>query len=187
VNPIRLLPSLLVLTFSLNVAGCSSSAAKSTPGPDGGTPSTTCTVTLSGGVASSHDCLVTLAFDGTGNATDFFLSTTNIDPATEPNLTASIQISGSPRTGAFLATDANLLQGLLAVGASDSSDAWSADAASANTALTGSFTLMLGDLGSPRTAGNSRDYANPHGTLDAVLVPVTAGQTSASVAAHAAF
>ena len=187
-NPIRPLPiSLVVLTLSLTAAGCSSSASKSSADPDGGTQSATCTVTLGGGVMSSHSCEVTLAFDRTVSATDFSFSTTNIDPATEPNLYASVQIAGSPHSGTFVETDASLLQGLLAVSSDDSTDSWDADSATANTAVTGSFTLVLGDLGPTQTIGGSTIYTKTHGTLDAVLVPETTGQVTASVMAHAAF
>ena len=172
----------------LVLQGCGSSG--STPKPDGGNPDggqTACTLTLSGGVSSVHSCAVTLAYDGAALATDFSLSTTNIDPATVPNLYASIQIAGSPVTASFPSTDANIQQGLLAISAGDSIDAWSADSAGANTAATGTFTLTITALGSAQSVGGSSIYTNTHGTLDAMLIPVTVGQTTPAITAHAQF
>jgi len=168
------------------VEGCGSSTPATNP--DAGTNSgSTCTVTLTGGVASTHSCALTFAYDGTLTATDFSLSTTNIDPATVPNLTASIQIAGAPATGPFHSTDPSVLQGYLVVNAQNSTDAWSADAESTNTAATGTFTLTITALGTAISAGGSSFYTNTHGSLDATLVAVTTGQTSPDIVAHAAF
>jgi hypothetical protein len=170
------------------VMGCGSSDAK--PSLDGGNgpPSqTSCTIALAGGVASNHSCSVTLAYDGTAKTTDFSLSTTNVDSDTEPNLFVSIQIAGSARTGSFLWTDSDLLQGLLGVSSGNSTDMWSADSASTNTAATGSFTLTISNLGTGTPFDGSITYAKTGGSLDAVLVPVTVGQTTDAITAHAAF
>jgi len=175
----------LVMT-PLLIAGCGSSTAANPL--DGGTHSgSLCTVTLTGGVASTHSCALSFAYDGTLTATDFSLTTTHIDPATVPNLTASIQIAGAPATGPVQSTDPSVLQGYLAVSAQNATDAWSADAESTNTAATGSFTLTITALGTAISAGGSSYYTNTHGSLDATLVPVTSGQTSPDIVAHAEF
>ncbi len=167
--------------------GCGSSAAQK---PDAGNPDgapSTCTVTLNGGVVSVHSCAVTFAYDGTVKATDFSLSTTNVDTATVPNLYASIQIAGNPARGSFLSTNPSVLQGLLAVSAENSTDAWSADSATTNTALTGTFALTITDVGVATSVNGSSFYTNTHGTLDSMLVPVTVGQTTDAIDAHASF
>jgi len=171
---------------SLVAAGCGSSTP-ATSLDAGDNTGSHCTITLTGGVASTHTCTLTFAYDGTLSATDFSLSTTDIDPVTVPNLTASIQIAGTPATGPILSTDPSVLQGFLAVNAQDSTDAWSADAESANTAATGSFTLTITAVGTAISAGGSSYYTNTHGSLDATLVPVTTGQTSPAIVAHAGF
>ena len=183
---LSILVSLAALTTA--VAGCGSSDAK--PNLDGGNgpaAQPTCTIALVGGVASNHSCSVTLAYDGSAKATDFSLSTTNVDSDTEPNLFVSIQIAGNAQTGNFLWTDSDLLQGLLGVSSGNSTDMWSADSASANTAATGSFTLTISDVGAATPFGGSTTYAKTRGSLDAVLVPVTAGQTTPAITAHATF
>ena len=177
---LSVLGSLLAMSM---IQGCGSSAA--TPNDGGG--SSACAITLTGGVTSVHGCAVTFAYDGTVPATDFSLSTTDVDSATEPNLYASIQTSGSPLPGTFTETDGRVLQGLLAVSADDTTDAWSADSATANTAVTGTFSLMITDLGSATPVGGSSFYTKTHGTLDALLIPVTVGQTTAAITAHAQF
>ena len=80
-----------------------------------------------------------------------------------------------------------MLQGYLVVNAQNSTDAWSADAESTNTAATGTFTLTITALGTAISAGGSSFYTNTHGSLDATLVAVTTGQTSPDIVAHAAF
>jgi len=94
---ISILTSLASLTTA--VMGCGSSDAK--PNLDGGNASPwqpSCTIALTGGVASNHSCSVTLAYDGAAKATDFSLSATNVDSDVEPSLFVSIQIAGSART-----------------------------------------------------------------------------------------
>ena len=183
---LSILGSLAALTTA--VAGCGSADPKSNlDGGNGPASQPACAIALAGGVASNHSCSVTLAYDGAAKATDFSLSTTNVDSDTEPNLFVSIQIAGSARTGDFLWTDSDLLQGLLGVSSGNSTDMWSADSASANTAATGSFTLTISDVGAATPFGGSITYAKTRGSLDAVLVPVTVGQTTAAITAHATF
>jgi len=73
------------------------------------------------------------------------------------------------------------------VSADDSTDAWSADSATTNTALTGTFALTITDVGVATSVNGSSFYTNTHGTLDSMLVPVTVGQTTDAIDAHASF
>jgi hypothetical protein len=165
--------------------GCSSSSSTGqSPSAQSGAAST-CTATLSGAVTGTFACKVTLAFDGSASTTDFSLSLTNTT-ATDPNVTAGIAIAKTPAVGVSTSATAGV-QGPVALSFESSNDSWIATAESKDTAATGSYSIDIKALGDVHSSGGSSFYTSTHGTFDAVMLPVTAGQTSGQVVVHAEF
>jgi hypothetical protein len=174
----------LLLTLS---QGCSSSSSGQGQGQSAqsGAPST-CTATLTGAVSGTFACKVTLAYDGSASTTDFSFSLTNTTAATDPNVTAGIAIAKPTAVGVSTSATAGV-EGPVALSFEGSNDAWIATADSKNTAATGSYSIDIKALGDIHSSGASSYYTSTHGTFDAVMLPVTAGQTSGQVVVHAEF
>jgi len=174
--------------LGLSVTACFACGVTTIPGrqPDGGTVADDCSITLSGALTGTFDCLAqpTGGYDATKNETAITVAAGNAGQATNasPNVDIGLGYAGTLHTGVFHQSDSGAKGGVAVTGTANAS--WLA--AQDNGTPMGTWTLNL--TGATTIAGNSTGAADyVHGTVDATLPAVANSGASGTVTLHASF
>ena len=157
---------------------CMACSAGTSSNLDGGV--NPCTFEASGGATESGMCVASAAYTTATQTLTFDLTSSSV--AVEIQLTGATLV-----TGTFNAESSVKAKGAYTLSGATTQSSWALDRNETGFVDQGAFTLHLTDPGSgiPVSAGES--WAQPVGSLDATLEPLTAPGGSAVVQIHADF
>lgn len=145
---------------------------------------TPCSITLSGALSGTYQCIAMTSWTSTSNIGGVTLSVLNPAPLTQLNV--AIQRPGKPASGTWTQKDTGA-KSTLVVGASGvPPPTWAASAGQATVQGSYSLTLVLASAAPTTSSSNGAIYA-AHGTITAMLVPVATTSASGILTFSATF
>ncbi|MGZ6142068.1 MAG: hypothetical protein ACXWLM_01960 [Myxococcales bacterium] len=166
----------ILAAASLALAACGGSTT-TTPGQ-----SSSCTVTLSGGLTGTYDCKpATTAWASSNNQGGFAF--TVAQAGTTPQITVAIGMTGEPAAGTYTTTTSGVSSGISVNTGSGAAAQYWVESSGGGTTL-GTFTLTFTSVSNAVTAPNGKAY-DGEGTLDATVPAATGG--GATISLHATF
>jgi hypothetical protein len=143
---------------------------------------TACTLTLSGAVTGTSGCQAVGTTDSNTS-----LTTVTITGAASSAYSGFDSVNalgmGDLANGTYSATNVSRSSTIVSVG---TTDFWGAFAHDGSNPDQGTFSLLISSPGSKVTQAGVPGWPDPHGTLDATLLPA-GGSASSAVTVHAAF